>query len=304
MTEGYHIYDPRMRPMLLMNAAIERIATGFRWAEGPVWFGDASCLLWSDIPNDRIMRWWPTGEMDVYRSPARFTNGHTRDRQGRLVSCEHGGRCISRTEYDGSVTVLIDRFEGRRLNSPNDIVVKSDGSIWFTDPDYGIMSDYEGHRAESEQGVCRVYRFDPADGSITAVAEDYERPNGIAFSPDERVMYIADTGFTHREGGPHHIRVHDVIDGVRLGPGRVFAVIEPGFADGFRLDEHGNLWTSCGSGNAVAAYAPDGTPLGRIDIPEMVSNLCFGGPKRNRLFITATTSVYSLFLGVRGHPIL
>ncbi|MDD2876075.1 MAG: SMP-30/gluconolactonase/LRE family protein [Acidiphilium sp.] len=304
MAALYHIYDPRMRPMLLMNAAIERIATGFRWAEGPVWFGDANCLLWSDIPNDRIMRWWPTGEMDVYRSPANYTNGLTRDRQGRLVSCEHGRRGISRTEYDGSITLLVDQFEGKRLNSPNDLVVKSDGSVWFTDPDYGIMSDYEGHRGDSEQAARRVYRFDPASGALSAVAEDYERPNGIAFSPDERLLYIADTGVTHRENGPHHIRVHDVIDGVRLGPARVFTVIEPGFADGFRLDEHGNVWTSCGSGNAVAVFAPDGALLGKIDIPEMVSNVAFGGPKRNRLFITATSSVYALYLGVRGHPTL
>lgn len=304
MTSSCHIYDPRMKPMLLMNAELERIATGFRWAEGPVWFGDANCLLWSDIPNDRIMRWQPSGAVDVYRSPAHFTNGHTRDRQGRLISCEHGRRCVSRTEYDGGVTILADRFDGRRLNSPNDVVVKSDGSIWFTDPDYGIMTDYEGHRAGSEQGVCRVYRLDPASGALTAVAGDYERPNGIAFSPDESRLYIADTGFTHREGGPHHIRVHDVIDGAKLGPGRIFAVIEPGFADGFRIDEHGNVWTSCGSGNAVAVFAPDATPLGKIDIPETVSNLVFGGPKRNRLFITATSSVYSLYLGVRGHSTL
>lgn len=301
MVEAFHVYDERMRSMLLFNAAIEKIATGCRWSEGPVWIGDQNCLLWSDIPNDRIMRWWPSGAIDVFRTPARHTNGHTRDRQGRLVSCEHGGRCVSRTEYDGTVSILVDSFEGKRLNSPNDVVVKSDGTIWFTDPDYGIWSDYEGHRGESEVGACNVYRFDPASGALGIVADDYERPNGIAFSPDERLVYIADTGVTHRPDGPHHIRVHDVIDGTKLGPGKVFAEIEGGFADGFRCDEHGNVWTSCGTANGVAVFAPDGTKLGKIDLPEATSNLVFGGPNRNRLFMTATTSVYSLYVGVRGN---
>lgn len=300
MDQNYHIYDKRMQSLLLFNAAVEKIADGCRWAEGPVWFGDSNHLLWSDIPNDRIMRWRPAGDIDVYRTPAQYTNGHTRDRQGRLVSCEHGRRCISRTEYDGSVTILADRYEGKRLNSPNDVVVKSDGSIWFTDPDYGIMTDYEGHRAEGEQDACRVYRLDPSNGQLSVVADDFERPNGLAFSPDEKRLYIADSGFTHREDGPHHIRVHEVIDGVRLGDGHVFAVIEPGFADGFRCDEHGNVWTSCGSGKGIEVYTPNGERLGKIDMPEAVSNLVFGGPKRNRLFITATTSVYSLYVGVRG----
>ena len=301
MTSPYHIYDERMRSMLLFNAAIEKIATGCRWAEGPVWIGDQNCLLWSDIPNDRMMRWWPTGAVDVFRTPCGYTNGHTRDRQGRLISCEHGGRRISRTEYDGTVVTLVDSYQGKRLNSPNDVVVKSDDSIWFTDPDYGIWTDYEGHRAESEIGARNVYRFDPATGSLDVVADDYERPNGIAFSPDESRCYIADTGATHRPDGPHHIRVHDVIDGVKLGPGKVFAEIENGFADGFRLDEHGNVWTSCGTACGIAVFAPDGTPLGKIDLPEANSNIVFGGPNRNRLFMTASTSVYSLYVGVRGN---
>ena len=300
MSTVYHIYDPRMRAMLLFNAAIEKIVDGCRWAEGPVWFGDGNYLLWSDIPNDRILQWRPSGEVNVWRSPARHTNGHTRDRQGRLISCEHGGRRVSRTEYDGSVTVLADSYDGKRLNSPNDVVVKSDGSIWFTDPDYGILSDYEGHRAEREQSGCNVYRLDPASGKLAIVAEGYERPNGLAFSPDEKFLYIADTGVSHREDGPHHIKKHPVIDGVKLGDGQVFAEIPDGFADGFRCDEHGNIWTSCGTGNAVAVYAPEGTPLGKIELPEAVSNLVFGGPNRNRLFITATSSVYALYVGVRG----
>ncbi|HET9148166.1 MAG TPA: SMP-30/gluconolactonase/LRE family protein [Acetobacteraceae bacterium] len=296
----YQIHDKKMRRLLLFNAAPERIATGFRWAEGPVWFGDGQFLLWSDIPNNRMMRWLPSGTVDVFRQPSNNTNGNTRDREGRLISCEHGGRRVSRTEYDGSVTTLADSFGGKKLNSPNDVVVKSDGSIWFTDPAYGIDTDYEGNRAEGEQGACRVYRIDPAGGEVTVVADDYERPNGLAFSPDEKTLYIADTGVTEREDGPHHIRAHEVIDGVRLGPGRVFAVIDPGFADGFRIDEDGNVWTSCGSGNGVAVFGPDGTPFGKIDFPEMVSNLCFGGPRRNRIFVTATTSVYALYVGIRG----
>jgi len=268
MSTVYHIYDPRMRAMLLFNAAIEKIADGCRWAEGPVWFGDGNYLLWSDIPNNRILQWRPSGEVNVWRSPARHTNGHTRDREGRLISCEHGGRCVSR--------------------------------IWFTDPDYGILSDYEGHRAEREQSGCYVYRLDPVNGKLAIVAKGYERPNGLAFSPDEKYLYIADTGVSHREDGPHHIKKHPVIDGVKLGDGQVFAEIPDGFADGFRCDEHGNIWTSCGTGNAVAVYAPEGTPLGKIELPEAVSNLVFGGPNRNRLFITATSSVYALYVGVRG----
>ncbi len=300
MSDAYHIYDERMRALLLFNAEIEQIATGYRWAEGPVWFGDGNFLLWSDIPNDRMLRWSPNGEVETWRAPARYSNGHTRDRQGRLISCEHAARRVSRTEYDGSITTLVDSYEGKRLNSPNDVVVKSDGTIWFTDPDYGIRSDYEGHRAAREQAGCFVYRFDPATGDLTAVAEDYERPNGLAFSPDEKFLYIADSGISHRQDGPHHIRRHTVSDGDRLDRGKVFAEIEGGFADGFRCDEQGNIWTSYGTGNAVATYAPDGTLLGKIDLPEAVANLTFGGPIRNRLFITATSSVYALYVGVRG----
>ncbi|MGC8469827.1 MAG: SMP-30/gluconolactonase/LRE family protein [Acetobacteraceae bacterium] len=293
-------YDQRMKRFILMNAALERIATGCRWAEGPVWFGDGRFLLWSDIPNNRMMRWQENGEVSVFRQPVGYSNGNTRDRVGRLVSCEHGGRRVVRTEHNGRITVLAAQVEGKRLNSPNDVVVKSDGSVWFSDPDYGIGGDYEGYRAESEIGACRVYRVDPGSGAVEVVADDYERPNGLAFSPDESLLYIADTGFTHREGGPHHIRVHPVIDGRKLGPGKLFATVEPGFADGLRVDEEGNVWTSCGSGNGILVIAPDGTHLGKIRIPEMVSNLVFGGERKNRLFITATTSVYALYVGVRG----
>ncbi len=298
LQKDFEVFDPRMRDCVLGNVHVEKIASGLRWAEGPVWFGDARCLLWSDIPNDRIMRWLESGHVDVFRQPANHTNGHTRDRQGRLVSCEHGGRRVSRTEPDGSLTILADRYRGMRLNSPNDVVVKSDGSVWFSDPPYGIMSDYEGHRSESEIGSANVYRIDPASGEVDCVADDYDKPNGLAFSPDESLLYVADTGASHNPDGAHHIRVHQVIDGRRLGPGRVFAEISPGLADGFRLDEAGFVWTSAADG--VHVIAPDGTLVGKVRIPEVVSNLAFGGANRNRLFITATTSVYAVYVARRG----
>ena len=251
------------------------------WAEGPVWFADGQFLLWSDIPNDRVMQWAQGLGVRVFRSPCSHTNGHTRDRQGRLVSCEHQGRRVSRTEHDGSTVVIADAFRGKRLNSPNDVVVKSDGSVWFTDPPYGILSDYEGEKCESE-----------------IVADDFDKPNGIAFSADESVLSVSDTGGSHRRNGPHHIRAFDVEGGRRLTRPRVFAEVSPGLADGFRLDADGNVWTSAGDG--VHCYSPQGQRLGKILVPETVSNLTFGGPKRNRLFITATTSLYAIYVAQTG----
>jgi gluconolactonase len=235
--------------------------------------------------------------VSVYRQPSNNTNGHTVDRQGRLVSCEHLGRRVSRTEHDGSITVLADRFEGKRFNSPNDAVVRSDGSIWFTDPAYGIDWDYEGEKAESEIGACHVYRIDP-NGTITRVADDFVRPNGLAFSPDESKLYIADTGATHMENGPRHIRVFDVVDGRTLRGGEVFATSTSGLFDGFRIDEDGRIWTSAGDG--VHCYDPDGTLIGKIRVPEIVANVCFGESRRNRLFICGTTSLYSYYTLTRG----
>lgn len=237
------------------NAPVEKLASGFRWVEGPVWFGDAGHLLFSDIPNNRIMRWTEEAGLSVYRQPAGFANGHTRDREGRLVSCEHGGRRISRTELDGRVVTLVDRFKGKRLNSPNDVVVKSDGTIWFTDPPYGIMTDYEGDRAPSETNLDVVYRFDPATGALDIAADAAVKPNGLCFSPDESIFYLADTGATHQPGGPHHILAFDVgSDGRTLSNRQVFAGIDPGLADGLRCDEDGNVWTSAGDG--VHCYTP------------------------------------------------
>src|SRR4030081_3236557 len=241
-----HALDPRFEKYWLKLSAVERLTTGLRWAEGPVWFGDGRYLLCSDIPNNRIIKWEEeTGAVSIFRKPSNFANGHTRDRQGRLITCEHGGRCVTRTEYDGSITVLIDSFGGKRLNSPNDVVVKSDGSIWFSDPTYGIDSDYEGDAAPSEIGASFVYRYDPATGDCAAVATDFVKPNGLAFSPDEKFLYIADTGATHVKDGPRHIRRFAVgPDGRALSGGDVFATCDPGLFDGFRLDVRGNIWTS------------------------------------------------------------
>ncbi|SDO07691.1 SMP-30/gluconolactonase/LRE family protein [Ensifer sp. YR511] len=295
----FEVLDERFRKFFMGNAPVERLATGFRWLEGPVWFGDAQHLLFSDIPNDRMLRWTENAGVSVYRQPAGFTNGHTRDREGRLVSCEHGRRRVSRTELDGRVVTLVDRFEGKQLNSPNDVVVKSDGTIWFTDPPYGIMSDYEGDKAESETGQDVVYRYDPDTGSISIVCTTAVKPNGLAFSPDERTFYLTDTGGTHQPGLPGRIWAFDVErNGQALANNRIFATIRAGFADGFRCDEDGNVWTSAGTG--VECYLPDGTLIGRIDVGEVVANVAFGGPKKNRLFICASTSLYAVYLNARG----
>lgn len=295
--KDFEIIDPRFRRFVMGNAPLEPIASGFRWAEGPVWFGDAQHLLWSDIPNNRILRWTPRGGVSVFREPSNFTNGHTRDREGRLVSCEHGARRVTRTETDGTITVLADAHEGKRLNSPNDVVVKSDGSIWFTDPHYGIMTNYEGHRAEQEQ-PCHVYRID-ADGSMKAVVTDFDCPNGIAFSPDERRLYVAETGRMFDPAPNRCIRVFDVADdGRTLTDAGVFHTVEPGFADGFRCDTDGNLWTSAGDG--VHCLSPEGELLGKILVPERVANVCFGDRGRHRLFICATTSLFSVALNREG----
>ena len=280
------------------NAWLETLHSGCRWAEGPVWFADTQTLIWSDIPNDRLLQWADGLGARVFRQPAQFANGNSRDLQGRLVTCEHGTRRILRTELDGSLTPLADRWQGKRLNSPNDATVKSDGTIWFTDPPYGIMNDYEGHPAESEIGAAYVFRLDPATGALDVVADDFVRPNGICFAPDERTLYVSDSSISHDPDGHRHIRAFDVIDGKRLVRGRVFAVVEPACADGFRCDVEGNVWTSAGDG--VHCYASDGALLGKVLVPEPVSNVCFGGSRRNRLFITATTSLYAIFLGVAG----
>jgi gluconolactonase len=289
----FEIHDPAFGAYVMGNAPVKRLATGFDWVEGPVWFGDQGCLLFSDIPSNRILRWTEEG-LTTFRAPANYSNGHTRDRQGRLVSCEHGTRRVTRTEWDGQVTVLADGFDGKRLNSPNDVVVARDGSIWFSDPHYGIMTDYEGFKSPQDL-PCQVYRIDPS-GKVEAMIADMACPNGLAFSPDESRLYVADTGRIF-SADPQHIRVFDMVGG-RPANGRVFHTISPGCADGIRCDSDGNLWSSAGDG--VHCIAPDGHLLGKILVPEVVSNLCFGGRAKHRLFLTATTSVYSVILNRTG----
>ena len=297
--EPFEILDERFRQYTIPIVWLEKLHTGMRWAEGPAYFADLRCLIFSDIPSNRLLRWDEiTEQVAVFRAPSHFSNGNTRDRQGRLITCEHETRRVTRTEWDGTITVIADRYEGKRLNAPNDVVVRSDDTIWFTDPVYGISAEYEGGKAESEIGNCNVYRFDPRDSSLRIVADDFSRPNGLAFSPDERLFYIADSGFWPDPTKPHHIRSFTVEAEGRLTGGRVVAEISPGIPDGFRLDIDGNIWTSSGSG--VQCITPNGDLIGRIPIPEKVANVCFGGPKRNRLYICGHTSLYSIFVNTRG----
>jgi gluconolactonase len=291
-------HDQKFSHLCLPTVKLERLCTGMLWAEGPVYFPLGNYLLWSDIPNNRIMQWVDGLGSRVFRQDSNNSNGNTRDHQGRLITCEHLSRRVSRTEHDGSITVLVDSYDGKRLNSPNDVVVKSDGKIWFTDPPYGILSDFEGKKSKQEQKACHVFRLDPETGELDIVADDFDKPNGLAFSPDESILYISDTGSSHTDNGPHHIRAFDVVKGRLLAKPRIFTEIENGVSDGFKLDIEGNIWTS--TGNGVQCFSPQAKLLGEILIDEVVSNLTFGGPKNNRLFITATTSLYSFYLGTNG----
>lgn len=295
------IIDPSFANYRLALTKVERIASGMRWSEGPVWFGDGRYLLWSDIPNNRIMKWdEETGAVSVFRKPSHNSNGNTRDRQGRLLTCEHEARRVTRTEYDGAITVIASHFDGKRLNSPNDIVCKSDGSIWFSDPPFGILGYYEGRRAKPELPT-NVYRWDPNTRVLTSVVDDVSRPNGLAFSPDESKLYVVEAGVT-----PRVIRAYDVVaGGSRLANMRVLVTAEPnGTPDGLRVDVDGNLWVGWGMGSdeldGVAVFNPDGKLIGRVNLPERCANVCFGGRHRNRLFMCGSTSVYSVYLNTQG----
>ncbi len=291
--------------MALQAGPLERLCTGASWSEGPVWMPGTQQLLWSDIPNNRMLSWHAQQGMSVWRESVEFSNGHVLEADGSLLHCSHGLRAITRTRFDaqGQATadeVVVSHYQGRRLNSPNDVVVKRDGSIWFTDPPYGILSDHEGHQADSELGDCYVFRLDPPSGALRVVSDWVEEPNGLAFSPDESVLYVSDTSAALRTdgGGHHHIVAFDVVGGQDLANPRVFAVVNPGVSDGFRLDEHGFVYTS--SQDSVQVFHPDGTRIGRIAVPEKVGNLVFGGPLGNELFICASTSLYRVGLNTRG----
>ena len=295
----YEVLDPRFARLFNGSARVDKLFTGCRWAEGPAYFAAGRYLVWSDIPNDRMMRYDETdGSVSVFRHPAGYSNGNTTDREGRLVTCEHGGRRVSRTEHDGTVITIADKWKGKRFNSPNDVVVQSDGTIWFTDPAYGIETDYEGHKAESEIGSCYVYRVDARTGTVDAVITDMVRPNGLAFSPDEKKLYVVDTGRTHGPQHPAHMRAFNVGAKGKLTGGKVFADCTAGLFDGFRVDTEGRIWTSAADG--IHCYHPDGTLIGKVKVPEVTANCVFGGPKRNVLYICGTTSLYSVRLMVNG----
>lgn len=305
--DGVEIYDRRASALVPSRSKMEVLATGCAWSEGPVWMREDGAVLWSDIPNNRMMRWHPDDGVSVWMRSVEFTNGHARERDGSLLHCSHGNRAIVRTRFDadmnpGADEIVIDRYDGKRLNSPNDVVVKSDGTIWFTDPPYGILSNHEGYKSESELGDNFVFRFDPSAGTLDMVSDFVEEPNGLAFSPDESLLYVSDTSAALRTDGSgnHHIVAFDVVEGRRLQNPRVFAEINPGLSDGFRIDVHGWLYTS--SADSVQVYGPDGTRLAKIPVPEKVGNLTFGGPERDQLFICASTSLYRISLNTKGLP--
>ncbi|MEL7893567.1 SMP-30/gluconolactonase/LRE family protein [Vreelandella neptunia] len=292
MNGPYDIIDGRFRELILANVSLRRLSAGHLWTEGPVWFAAHQCLLFSDIPRQKIYRWMCDGTVNVFRDHSNFCNGNSQDREGRLISCQHGTRSVTRTEHNGLITTLADQFDGKPLNSPNDVVVKSDGSIWFTDPTYGILSNYEGYKATPEQHHRHVFRLDPETKQLCPVVRDFIQPNGLAFSCDEKRLYIAESGSSHDDKVPAVIRVYDVRADKSLENGRDFATLDQGLPDGFRVDCYDNVWTSAADG--VHCFDPDGVLLGKILVPETVSNLTFGGPRGNELLITATTSVYAI----------
>ena len=298
MNNDFEIFIDHFKTILLPDSKLEKLASGAVWSEGPVYLEEDESVVWSDIPGNRLLRWNAKDGLSEFLTPSHFQNGHTLDLQGRIVACSHGERAVVRLEHDGNWTVLVNRFEGKKLNSPNDVVVKSDGTIWFTDPSYGLIQPHEGYGGTQEQAGCFVYRFDPVNLDIDAVVTDMEKPNGLAFSPDEKTLYVSDTSASHDQNGKHQIRAYDVIDDSSAANGRVFAVIEPGLPDGFRIDKQGWIFTS--SKDSVQVLTPKGELLGKILVPEIVGNLTFGGKDKSRLFIAASSSLYAISLNTQG----
>lgn len=303
--DSIQVFDNRFALAAQGAGPLLRLCTGALWSEGPIWIQESAQLLWSDIPNNRMLSWHAERGKEIWRDQVNFTNGHARERDGSLLHCSHGQRAIVRTQLDSqgravSDSIVVDHYQGRRLNSPNDVVVKSDGSIWFTDPPYGIVSDREGFRAKSELGKNYLFRFCPNNCTLRIVSDLLEEPNGLAFSPDEKILYVSDTSAALKQdgGGHHHIVAFNVVEGQDLANPRVFAVVTPGLSDGFKVDTAGFLYTS--SEDSVQVYHPDGTRMARIPVPEKVGNLCFGGTENNQLFICASTSIYRLSLQARG----
>lgn len=298
MPETIEIYDQRMYTLVIPDATLQKVANGAVHSEGPVYFHEDDSIVWSDAHGNRLLRWSASDGVSILRDPSNYQSGNYRDLEGRLVACSSGERAIIRREHSGQWKILVDRYQDLRLNSPNDLVVKRDGTIWFTDPPYGLTEPNQGYGGEQEQPGSFVYRFDPVTGEIDAVVTDMVRPNGLTFNPDENLLYVSDTAAFNIPQGPHHIRVYEVVNERCVTNGRVFAVIDPGQPDGLRVDEHGNIFTS--SEDSIQVYAPDGTRLGKILVPETCANLTFGGPQRNRLFITAGKSLYTINLNTRG----
>ncbi len=307
------VLDKRFAKYKIGNSAIERLGTGYLWAEGTAWNAQGQYLVWSDIPNNRQMRWLnEDGHISVFRKPSHYSNGNTFDFEGRQISFEHGSRSVARYEHNGKRTVLADKYQGKRLNAPNDGAVHPDGGIWFTDPGYGALMEYEGHKGELELKEA-VYRIDPKTGKIEKLLDEMFKPNGLCFSPDYKKVYIADTGASHYEQAPRNIMVYDVLDdGKKIGKGRQYVSMEmdlngkkvAGFADGIRADVDGNIWVGAGwvgdGYDGVQIFAPDGTRIGLIKLPEICANICFGGPKRNRLFMGASQSLYAVYVETQG----
>jgi gluconolactonase len=294
MPEVVVVDDSRMTSLVNPSATLEKLVSAAVWSEGPVYFPEDDSIVWSDAHGDRLLRWSKQNGVEVLRQPSHYQSGNYRDLEGRLVSCSSGDRAIIRQEHNGEWKTLVDRYQGKRFNSPNDLVVKRDGTIWFTDPNYGLTQPNQGYGGEQEQPGCFVYRFDPQTGEVDAVVTDMVRPNGLAFSPDEKRLYVSDTAAFNIPGGPHHIGVYEVIGDRQVANGRVFAVIDPGQPDGLRVDAQGNVFTS--SEDSVQVYTPEGIRLGKIRVPEVCSNLTFGGRQGDRLIITAGKSLYAIDL--------